>query len=222
MAQDVSRRAVIGGGLALGGLLLIPGQAAGAGLLDGLGLTKLLGNASDSALTKLAMPDGFYRDAATRIMLPGTSGKLARRLLQGGDKLGLTTKLSKSLNDAASFAAGEAKPVFRSAISGLKITDVPGIITERTGGTSYLERTAGTELGGKVRPLIANALSQVGAFDQLAKLGSMGPVLGSLGLSDARLIDSVTSQAMRGIFSYMGTEEAALRSNPGKILGNVF
>ena len=221
MTDIWTRRAALGGMMATGGLVLIPAQAA-AGLLDGLGLTKLLGNASDSALTKLALPDGFYRDTAIRILLPGTGGKLARKLMKGGDKLGLTTKLTKSLNDAASLAAGEAKPVFRSAISGLKITDVPGIVADKTGGTNYLERTAGVELGTKVRPFIASALTKVGAFDQLAKLGNAGSLLGALGLSNDKLTDSVTQQAMKGIFNYMGSEEAALRGNPGKILGKVF
>ncbi len=220
MTQEFSRRAALIGGFAAGGALLLPVRAT-AGLLDGLGLTKLLGNASDSALTKLAAPDGFYRDAAIRIMLPGTSGKLAKKLLKGGDKLGLTTKLTKSLNDAASLAAGEAKPVFKSAINGLKLSDVPGIVTEKTGGSNYLERTAGVELGSKVRPLVLSALTKVGAFDQLAKLGSAGSLLSSLGISGDKLTDSVTSQAMRGIFSYMGTEEAALRADPTRILGKV-
>ena len=221
MTQDFTRRSVMGGGLALGAGLLIPAEVMAKGLLDGLGLTKLLGNASDSALTKLAEPDGFYRDVAIRILLPGTGGKLARKLMNQGDKLGLTTKLTKSLNDAASMAAGEAKPVFKSAISGLKLTDVPGIVTDKTGGTNYLERTAGVELGTKIRPLISSALTKVGAFDQLAKLGSAGGLLGSLGITGDKLTDHVTGQAMKGIFSYMGNEEAALRSNPGKTLGKV-
>ncbi len=221
MTDDFTRRAAVTGGLLLGAGMLLPGRGTAAGLLDGLGLTRLLGNASDSALTKLAAPDGFNRDVAIRILLPGTNGKLARKLLDGGDRLGLTTKLTRSLNDAASLAAGEAKPVFRSAISGLKITDVPGLVTDRRGGTSFLERTAGVELGTKVRPLIASALTKVGAFDQLARLGSAGRLLGGLGLTGDGLTDHVTAQAMRGIFSYMGNEEAALRANPGRILGKV-
>lgn len=222
MTHHISRRAMLGGGLMTGGLLLIPHHVLAAGLLDGIGLNKLIGSASDNALTKLAQPDGFYRDTAIRIMLPGTGGKLAKKLLQGGDRLGLTTKLSKSLNDAASLAAGEAKPIFRNAISGLKLTDVPGIVTEKTGGTNFLERSAGIELGGKIRPLIANALTKVGAFDQLSRLGSTGKLLGNFGLSGDSLIDNVAKQAMRGIFTYMGSEEAALRSNPAGLLGKVF
>ena len=193
-----------------------------AGILDSLGVTKLLGNASDGALTKLAAPDGFYRDVAVRILLPGTTGKLARKIMAQGDKLGLTTKLTKSLNDAASLAANEAKPIFRSAIDGLKLSDVPDLALNKQGGTQYLQKTAGTELQAKVRPLIAAALTKVGAYDQLAKLGKTGSLLGSLGISNDRLTDSVASQALKGIFNYMGTEEANLRANPGKILDKVF
>lgn len=209
------RRTILGGGSALAiGLIATP---AYADIFNSLGITKLLGSASDSALTKLAEPDAFYRDVAIRILLPGTSGKLARRLLGAGDKLGLTTKLTKSLNDAAGLAANEAKPVFRSAISGLKLSDVPGIARDRTGGTAFLQRTAGIELTDKVRPLIATALTKVGAFDQLAKLGSSSSLIRTLGLSDDKLTNSVSQQAMKGIFSYMGTEEGKLRDDPARI-----
>lgn len=213
------RRMVMRSGSALiVGLLTAPSSAS---ILDGLGITKLLGNASDQALTKLAEPEAFYRDIAIRILIPGTSGKLARRLLGAGDKLGVTTKLTKSLNDAAGLAANEAKPVFRNAIGGLKLSDVPGIARERTGGTAFLQRTAGIELTDKVRPLVATALTKVGAYDQLAKLGRSSSLIRTLGLSDDRLTDSVSKQAMKGIFSYMGTEEGKLRDDPGRILKGI-
>ncbi len=199
--------------------LLLAG-AAQAGVLDGLGLNKILGNASDGALDKLAQPDGFYRDTAIRILLPGAKGKLASKLMGAGDKLGLTNKLTKSLNDAASLAAGEAKPIFRNAISGLKLTDVPGIAMKKDGATNYLKQSASTDLLAKIRPLVGGALGKVGAYDQMTRLSKAGGLLSALGLSNDKLTDSVSNQALNGIFSYIGKEEAQLRGNPlGKILG---
>jgi hypothetical protein len=218
--HSFTRRGVMRASLAVAATIGFA-QRGMANILDGLGVTKLLGNASDGALTKLSAPDGFYRDTAIRILLPGAKGKFARKLMSSGDKLGLTTKLTKSLNDAASLAANEAKPVFRSAINGLKLSDVPDLALNKQGGTQFLQRTAGVDLQGKVRPLIATALTKVGAFDQLAKLGKSSSLLGALGISNEKLTDSVSEQAMKGIFNYMGSEEAALRGNPGKLLGKI-
>lgn len=207
------RRQLIQGSAAL----LIAGLAEPlwAGELSANSLKSMLGDASDKALDKLAAPDGFYRDLAVRILLPGTQGKLASKLMKQGDKLGLTTKLTKSLNDAASLAAGEAKPIFRKSVDTLSWTDVPGIALQNDGATQYLKKSAGSELGIKVRPLVASALGKFGAFNQLSKLGKTASLLGLNNLTQDGLTDSVTQQAMNGIFSYIGKEETGLRGNLG-------
>lgn len=184
-----------------------------AGVLDGGGIKKLLGGASDNALDKLSKPGAFYADTAIRILLPGTKGKLASRLLRTSDRLGVTTKLTKSLNDAAGFAAQEAKPVFRSAVDGLSLADVPGIALKNDGATDYLKKSADADLRTKVRPLIISALTKVGAFDQLEKMGKGSGLLSLAGLDRESLTESVTDQTMKGIYSYMAKEEAALRGN---------
>ncbi|MEY2926684.1 MAG: hypothetical protein RL367_1161, partial [Pseudomonadota bacterium] len=174
----------------------------------------LLGNASDGALNKLGTPGAFYADLAIRILLPGTSGKLASKLMAAGDKLGLTSKLTKSLNDAAGLAALEAKPVFRKAVNGLTFADVPGIVAKSDGATQYLRSSVGDDLQARIRPLILSALTKVGAFDQLGKLGkSGGGLLGLVNINNDTLTDSVTKQALGGIFNYMGKEESGLRGN---------
>jgi hypothetical protein len=216
MPPILSRRAVIAS-LAATSAALLSGVAR-AGLLDSLGMSKLLGNASDKALNKLGETDGFYRDTAVRILLPGATGKLASKALRFGDKLGLTTKLTKSLNDAASLAALEAKPIFRSAISQIKLKDVPGLATQKDGASQFLLRTAGPDLHLKVKPLIAAALTKVGAYQQMARVNQGGGLLGSLGLTEDKLTESVSKQAMNGIFNYIGLEEAKLRANPLGIL----
>lgn len=177
-------------------------------------IKNMLGSASDRALTKLAQPGAFFADKSVRINLPGGgSGKLLGKI---ADKTGLTNGLTKSINDAAGLAAEEAKPVFRAAISKLSLSDVPDLATKNDGATQYLKNSAGNELRIKIRPLVTSALGKVGAFDQLNKLGKTGGVLNSLGLNNEKLTDSVTDQTIKGIYSYMSNEEAALRKNPLK------
>jgi Protein of unknown function (DUF4197) len=196
--------------MAVASVAVTPAQA---GALDGGGIKKLLGGASDNALDKLSKPGAFYADTAIRILLPGAKGKLASKLLKTSDKLGVTTKLTKSLNDAAGFAAQEAKPVFRSAVDGLSLADVPGIALKNDGATEYLKKSADADLRLKVRPLIVSALTKVGAFDQLEKMGKGGGLLSIAKLDRESLTESVTDQTMKGIYNYMAKEEAGLRGN---------
>lgn len=196
-------------GLAVTGLP----QTAGAQSL-GAPITHTLGNASDAALDKLAQPGAFYADEAVRILLPGPLKK-ASGLMKLTDQAGLTSDLTKSLNDAAGLAAKEAKPIFRSAIDKMTLQDGISVASKKDGATRYLQQSAGGDLRTKVRPLIVSALTEVGAYNQVEKLGgSGGGLLSSAGLSRDGLTDSVTDQTLSGIFKYMGAEEANLRANP--------
>jgi hypothetical protein len=220
----IGRRTAILGSLAFGATALLAGPL-NAAVLSGGSIKSMLGNASDGALDKLGKPGAFYADTAVRILLPGTTGKLASRIIRTGDKLGLTKKLTTSLNDAAGLAALEAKPVFRKAVDGLSITDVPGIVVKSDGATQYLKQSVGPDLRIKVRPLIVAALTKVGAFTQLERLGkTTGGLLGLAKLNGDGLSDSVTDQALKGIYSYMGKEESSLRGNLsgiGKAIGDI-
>ncbi|QTD56943.1 DUF4197 domain-containing protein [Parasphingorhabdus cellanae] len=196
--------------LSVSPILSAPAQA------QGTGVKSLLGNASDGALDKLSQPGAFYADKAVRVLLPGPL-KNATSILRFTSKAGLTKDITKSLNDAAGKAALEAKPVFRSAIDNLTLTDGVGIVTGGgTGGTDYLRRTSGEELAVKIRPLVEKALGEVGAYKQVERLGSLSALssLGGLDLSRDGLTDSVTEQALDGIFSYIGAEETNFRKNP--------
>lgn len=193
-------------------------------------LNGLLGQAVDGALDRLSKPGAFYNDEAVRIALPvvGGTGGLLGSAMKVGRKFGVLDTFTRQLNDAAGKAAGEAKPLFRTAISDLSFTDVPGIVSQPDGGTRYLRSSAGDELETKLRPLVDSALGDLGAFKQLDKLTARTGVLAASGISREGLGKSVASQALNGIFKYIGSEEASLRSDPlGKagsllkgILGN--
>jgi hypothetical protein len=216
---EIQRRMVLAG--AAGMLALAAAPTLLAKTPTG-GVKSLIGSASDGALDKLAQPGAFYADKAVRILLPGAGGKMASKLFGMGDKLGLTTNLTKSLNDAGGKAAGEAKPVFRAAIDNLRWSDAPALVSKKDGATRYLQTSAGDVLFGKVSPLVGSALQNVGAFRQLDDLSKGNKLLASAGLTHDGLTRSVTQQALKGIFQYMANEEAALRKNPANLLKGIF
>ena len=216
---EMQRRMFLAGAAGMLGLAAIP--MAWAKTPTG-GVKSLIGNASDGALDKLAQPGAFYADKAVRILLPGAGGKMASKLFGMGDKLGLTTNLTRSLNDAGGKAAGEAKPVFRAAIDDLRWSDAPALVTKKDGATRYLQTSAGDVLFTKVSPLVGSALQNVGAFRQLDDLSKGNSLLASAGLTHDGLTTSVTEQALKGIFQYMAGEEAALRKNPANLLKGIF
>jgi Protein of unknown function (DUF4197) len=211
MTKSIDRRTMMAGAAATALILPMGPLLAAGGIAP---LNTLLGNASDSALDKLAKPGAFYADKAVRILLPG--GKTISKIFALGSKAGLTDGLVKSINEAAGLAAGEAKPIFRSAIGNLSLSDVPGIAKQKDGGTQYLRTSAGGDLRSKIEPLVDGALNKVGAFGKLEKLSKAGGILSKFGLDRAGLTKSVSDQAMAGIFSYLGNEEAAFRANPLK------
>lgn len=222
------------------GWALAGGPARAAGL--GAGLTSLLNSAADASLARLGRPGAFYNDASIRIGLPlldklgglspggeaggglgGVLGSVLGGSGLGGSGLGgqaggalkaLTGGLTRTLNDAASAAAGQAQPIFHAAISRLQPTDLPGIVKKTDGATQYLRQSAGAELHGALRPLIDRALGSLGAYSQLDQLGKSANLLASAGISRDALGRSVTEQALNGIFKYIGGEEARLRANP--------
>lgn len=209
------RRGVL---LGLGCLALsavLPGTARAQNL--GRTLSNLLSQAAESSLDKLARPGAFYDDPAIRIGLPLPGGGLGKGIgsaLDVARQLGLTESFVRHLNDAAGEAASQAKPVFRSAIGKLRLGDVPGIAAQRDGATQYLRTSASEDLQKRLRPVVDKALMRAGAFSQLDRITPNSPLLRNAGITRDRLGVSVTEQALKGMFEYIGAEEGRLRADP--------
>lgn len=224
--QDAMARRAVLLGLMAAAIAPVMTSPARAGVLSGGGLLDLLGTASDRALDNLSQPGAFYNDPAVRIGLPLLGGQGASRgalgsLVGVGEQLGVTDGLVRKLNDAAGAAAREAKPIFRTAIRNLSITDAPGIMGQSDGATQYLRRSATPDLTTKVRPLIDTALGQAGAFTLFDNLAKRHKFLSAAGLTRRTLGQSVTDQAIKGMFHYIGGEETKVRADPGKAAGSV-
>jgi len=72
-----------------------------------------------------------------------------------------------------------------------------------------------------MRPLINAALGKVGAFNQLDSLSRRSSLISAAGITRDKLGNSVTDQALNGIFKYIGGEEGRLRANPAGTAGSL-
>ncbi len=156
------------------------------------GLKEALQLGTESAVTKLNATDGYFRDAAVKILLPqelqnaiSTFKSKSFTVLgktytgetiysTGVPLLGLNPLKSKEddlilgLNKAAEAAAAEAKPIFVNAITGMSISDASGILFGGvdTAATNYLRKTTYANLYTKFEPKIDNSLKTVKIGDK--------------------------------------------------------
>lgn len=190
------------------------------------GLKEALRVGSERVVGQVGRLDGFNRDPDIHIPLPRDLEKartIARRV--GLDK---TFKdLEVRLNRAAEKAAPLAKELFWQAIREMTIADVQGIFNgPDDSATRYFEKKMSLRLGDLMRPVVDNSLDQVGAvrvYKQLLREYRNIPFAPEI---DADLTGYVVIRGMKGIFHYLGVEEAAIRRNPAsrttEILRKVF
>lgn len=226
MNDAIGRRAILAG-LGAGVVMVAVPSPLRA---QGLGLSSILGRATDNALDQLSQPGAFYNDETIRIGLPivgnlgGRSAGLLGSLMNAGNRLGVLGGITRTINDAAGVAAGEAKPIFRNAIDDLSFDDVPGIVRQKDGGTQYLRRSSNDRLHSRLEPLIDSALERAGVYGQFDSLAAEHSFIRQAGLSRESINRSVTDQGLDGIFAYIGAEERGFRDNPlsglGGLLGN--
>ncbi|GMN02002.1 DUF4197 domain-containing protein [Erythrobacter sp. MTPC3] len=217
---ELNRRLLLGSFGMAGAIALMPSAARA----QGLGLSSILGQATDSALDKLSRPGAFYGDEDIRIALPivgDVGGGLLGSVLNAGSRLGVLGDVTRSINDAAGIAAGEAKPIFRDAIDDLSFSDAPGIIGESDGGTQYLRQSSNDRLHSRLEPLIDGALEKLGVYTAFDGLAENHSFIRRAGLDRQSINRSVTDQGLDGIFAYIGAEEQGFRKNPLKGLGSL-
>lgn len=170
----------------------------------------MLGEASDRALDRLSQPGAFSADQAVRIALPGmgaASGGNMGKLMDLAGKSGMMGDINAQLNRAAEQAAGEAKPIFRSAIDRMTFKDGITMARSSTGATDYLKTNTRGQIEAKLMPLVRAALRQSGA---LANSGALAAV----GMGEDRLTQYVADKTTDGIFTYVGQEETKARQDP--------
>ena len=200
-----------------------------------MGLKEALSIGTQNATGLLSATDGYFGDAAVKILLPEEAQVITKNIsrLPGGDAL--VEKVVLSINRAAEEAAKEAAPIFIEAVKTMTITDAMAILGGgKNAATEYFRTKTKNNLVALYAPKISNAIDQklvgdlsaqsswnllTGKWNQLAKspLGAMA----SLTPVETNLSQYLTEKAIDGLFLKIALEEEQIRTNPAARVNNL-
>jgi hypothetical protein len=179
-----------------------------AGLLDALKV------GTERVLGQVGKTDGFNLDPNIHIPLPKSMRDAQTYMKQFGLS-GMADDLELKLNRAAETAAPQTKQVFWDAIKAMSFEDARAIYSgPDDAATQYFRRVASDDLGNVIRPIVDEQLESVGAvkaYDDLMSQYGKLPLVPDI---KANLSDHAVAKSLKGIFYYLGKEEAAIRNNP--------
>ncbi len=177
------------------------------------GLKEALTVGTQNSASRLSSADGFFKNAAIKILMPPEAQKVVSTLQSVG--LGnVVDKAVLSMNRAAEDAAKKATPIFVNAIKGMTITDAIGILKGgNNAATDYFKNKTTGALTTAFSPAVNNALKQTDATKYWNDVFSVYNQF-STNKINTDLNAYVTGKAIDGIFYQVGIEEQKIRENP--------
>jgi len=177
------------------------------------GLKEALRVGADSTVKKLGSADGFFKDAAIKILMPEEAKKVEQSLRSLG--MGsLVDKAILSMNRAAEDAASGVGSIFWNAIKNMNVAD--GLQILRGGdfaATDFLKKNTTTEVTEKFRPVIEASLVKVDATKYWKEVFSKYNMLSSKPVN-TDLTAYVTERTLQGLFHNISLEEQKIRKDP--------
>lgn len=181
----------------------------------GNGLKQALEIGTGKSSDQLSAVNGFFGNAAIKILFPPEAQK-AEKTLRGLGLNSLCDNVILSLNRAAEDAAKQAKPIFVDAIKQMTLQDVTNILLgNQDAATQYFKRTTTTQLSAKFKPVVQGSLNKVNAtkyYTDAATAYNKVPFVSKL---NPDISDYVTQKAIDGLFVEIAKEELNIRSNLG-------
>src|SRR5882724_3061209 len=210
------------------GLLLSPSPAAAqldrllqglgiGGLSDakiGSGLKEALRVGTETAVSLTGKTDGYFANQAIKILMPS--------LLETADKglrmVGYGPQLDEfvlSMNRAAEAAAPGAKKIFGDAIGAMSIEDARKIWSGGdNAATQYFKSKTSDQLTAAFKPVVDEALNQVGVTRQYKELLGRAQSIPFMKTESLDIDRYVLGKSLDGLFLVLGEQEKQIRTNP--------
>jgi membrane-associated HD superfamily phosphohydrolase len=189
------------------------------------GLKEALVTGAKNSAEKLSAVDGYFGDAAIKILLPDEAKTIVDNIskIPGGDKL--VQDVILKINRAAEDAAKEVAPIFVNSITQMTIQDAFGILKGAdNAATNYLRNTTYTDLYNLYKPKIQAStekkiIGNISTKDSWNTLtsewntlaNSIAGKLANLKPVNTDLDEFLTNKALTGMFSKVEGEELKIR-----------
>lgn len=193
-------------------------SSPGSGLDDSTivkGLKEALSTGTTRAVNSVSQQDGYFSNAAIKILLPEKVRSAADLL----GKIGFQKDVDDfvlSMNRAAEKAAPRATEHIVTALKSMSFDDARKILQgDKTSATEYFKQKTSDKIFASFRPVVAESMKDVGVtknYAQLKETFEAIPFAGTIGAFD--LEKYVTSKAVDGLFTMIGEEESKIRTNP--------
>ena len=198
-------------------LLQLPKSGASANLSDakiGDGLKQALQVGTEKAVGLTGKPDGYFANAAIKILMPERLHMVEQGLRAVGQGANVD-EFVLSMNRAAERAAPEAKNIFWNAIGAMSFDDARRILQgQGTAATEYFKEKTTDKLTSAFGPVVSSAMNEVGVTRQYKQLVGAAHTLPFVSVEAFDLDHYVVGKALDGLFHVVGEEEQKIRANP--------
>jgi hypothetical protein len=178
------------------------------------GLKEALSKGATNAAKQLGSVDGYFGNAAVKILMPPEAQKIEKKLREFGMGKQVDEAIL-SMNRAAENAAQSAAPIFIDAIKGMSITDAANILQgSDTAATVYLKGKTTPQLTTAFKPVIKTSLDKVDATSKWATIVNYYNDIPFVKKLNPDLTAYVTDRALYGIFLMVAQEERKIRKDP--------
>lgn len=204
------------------------GSAGGSGddKTDAAGIKEALAVGTERAVASLGRADGYFGNAAVKILMPSSLQKVAEVARVAGYQKQVD-EFILSMNRAAEAAAPLAANIFGDAIRAMTLDDVRGILTGGdTAATDFFRRKTNDKLYAAFKPVVSKKVDEVGATKAYKSMIGQYDAVPMVSKKSLDLDHYVTEKALAGLFHMLGQEEKAIRTNPAarstELLKSVF
>jgi hypothetical protein len=185
------------------------------------GLKEALEVGTGNAVNLTGRVDGFFKNAAIKILLPKQIepvGKGLRAIGQGR----MVDEFVMSMNRAAEKAAPEARKIFVAAIREMTFDDARKILFGgNTSATEYFKEKTSDRIAGAFRPIIEKSMNEVGATRQYKDLMGRFEMIPFARADKLDIDEYVVGKSLDGLFYMVGEEEKKIRKNPAARVSDI-